>query len=476
MKSKAWTIPGAARLLGPAICAAAVHAALSAWWPAPAVAADASSARVQVRYDGTIWYEGHYPRPHEIRRYRSKAIYSADGRGNVRVDWATWEEGDSANVTPETFLVAGDSVFHRDSPGDKWSLRVGVRGHQGKIQAAAGIPGELGRIVKEQTDKKLGEFMFEGQNFLYVEPHAHPRLGDVIDSVAYLYEGTDKTPAEIFVSLHERDAQWRLSQHLVGAATNTPPDSLFAAPRAFDTEPPEIDFPTAEVKLVQRGPGIWTAEMDDIESRSMIVEFSDHLAVIEMAVGSANGERLIDAAKRQFPGKPVRYALFSHHHPHYLGGLRAAMAEGATVVTTSGNETYVKEIASYPFTIQPDRLAKQPPKPVKVRTFADRIEFADAANQLIAINYGERSNHTDEFVVFWLPRAKLLFEAELGWVTVDGALRASRRAVTLLPWIAEQKLDVERLIQSWPMRGEPAEVPLAKLEGLIPKKSKTTQP
>jgi hypothetical protein len=191
-----------------------------------------------------------------------------------------------------------------------------------------------------------------------------------------------------------------------------------------------------------------------------------------MAVGLA-GERLV--ARDQAPiRQPVRYALFSHHHP-LLGGLRARSPRRHG--GHSQNEAYVKEIASYPFTIQPDRLAGRPPKPVKVRTFTDRIELADAANQLIAINYGERSNHTQEFVIFYFPRQKLIFEAEQGWITVDGVLKATRRAATLTAWIAEQRLDVEQLIQSWPMKGEPAEVSLAKLEGLIPKPTpKATQP
>ncbi len=467
----------APRLCVIALCLVGAVATLGGLAPRAHAAAPAAPTPVQVRYDGTIWYEGHGLKPHAIGVYRSKAIYSANARGGVRVDWSTWKEGDSASAKPETYLVAGDSVFHRDAPGEKWSLLSGNRGHLGRIQAAAGIPSELGRIVREQTDKKSGEFMFDGSSFLYIEKRAHPRLGDVVDSVGYNYVVDPKTPDEILISLHERDAQWRLIQHLVGAPTGAPPESLFAAPRAFDTEPPEIDFPTADVQLVKRAPGIWTADLDDIESRSMIVEFSDHVAIIEMAVGSANGERLVDAAKRQFPGKPVRYALFSHHHPHYLGGLRAAIAEGATVVTTPGNEAYVKEIASYPFTIQPDRLAGQPPRPVKVRTFTDRIELADATNQLIAINYGERSNHTQEFVIFYFPRQKLIFEAEQGWITVDGVLKATRRAATLTAWIAEQKLNVEQLIQSWPMRGEPAEVSLAKLKELIPKPTpKPTKP
>lgn len=429
------------------------------------------SSRTQVRYDGTVTYEGHFKRPHEVRTYHSRAVYSADGRGRVRVDWTTWAEDDSASATPETYLLAGDKVFHRDAPGEKWTLLYDQRKHLGWIQAAAGIPAELGRIVREQTDKNRGEFMFDGSSFLYTEKRAHPRLGDVVDSVGYTYAADPKTPAEILISLHERDAQWRLTQHLVGSPSSAAPDSLFGAPGGpFDFRA-DLDSLVDEPRIVPVAPGLWTAEMEDIDSRSMFVEFENYLAIIEIAVGSANGERLVDAARRKWPSKPIRYALFSHYHPHYLGGLRAMIAEGATVVTTPGNEAYVREIAAYPFTLQPDRLARAP-KPVKIRTFTDRLELKDATNQLVAINYGARSNHTDEFVVFWFPRAKLLFETELGWVTVDGTLRASRRVAPLLAWLAEQRLDVEQLVQSWPMKGEPAEVSRAKLEELVAKSGK----
>jgi glyoxylase-like metal-dependent hydrolase (beta-lactamase superfamily II) len=207
--------------------------------------------------------------------------------------------------------------------------------------------------------------------------------------------------------------------------------------------------------------------MEDIGSRTLIVEFADHLALIEFAVGSSNGERIADATRRRWPGKPIRYALFSHYHPHYIGGIRAMIAEGATVVTTPGNEALVRRMSTLPFTIGPDRLARSP-RPLKLQTFSDRFELADSMNQLVAFNYGMRSDHTDEFVVFWLPRAKLLFEASLGWYrAADGNLRASRLTSPLLAWADEHKLDVARVVQSWPMRGNAPELSRAELDSLV---------
>jgi glyoxylase-like metal-dependent hydrolase (beta-lactamase superfamily II) len=183
-------------------------------------------------------------------------------------------------------------------------------------------------------------------------------------------------------------------------------------------------------------------------------------------LGSVNGERIADAARRRWPDKPIRYLLFSHHHPHYVGGIRAMVAEGATVITTPGNEELVRNLASRPFHTRPDRLAVHP-LPLHVVTFVDRYELSDSTNRLVAINYGERSKHTDEFVVFWLPRQKVLFEASLGWVRVNGALRVSGGVKPLLAWLDEQKMDVDRVVQSWPMRDNEAVVTRARLDSLV---------
>jgi hypothetical protein len=288
----------------------------------------------------------------------------------------------------------------------------------------------------------------------------------VHDSIAYTWGDGDVVPRELRMVLHERDDQWRMTEHLVSWSSQAPAESLLQAPAEFDPPSATPDTLVAEPVIVALAPGIWSVDMEDIDSRSLIVEFADHLAVLEFAVGSANGERLADAARKRWPGKPIRYAFFSHYHPHYAGGLRAMIAEGATVVTTPGNDAFVRKIAALPFTISPDRLARSP-RPLAILTFPDSTELADSTNQLVALNYGNRSQHTDEFVVFWFPRAKLLFETELGWVRDDGKLRAIRRAGPLLAWLADQKMDVQRFVQSWPMRGNAAELSRAELDSLV---------
>jgi hypothetical protein len=430
-----------------AVCFAILCALAAVAAPAAPARADFAADSVALpprtplalRYAGTIDYEGHYRRPGETRRFESEQRYYTDGLGRARLDWATWAKGDTARA-PESFLVIGTGVYHRDSPSSPWRSLEGVRARLARFQVEAGF---------RTRDR--------------IEARAHPRYGDVRDSVVFRPRPGADT---MLVVLHELGSRWRLEQRLAESSDVPFPESLLANPTSPLPAKPDPEALGTEPVIVPLAPGVYRADMEDLDSRSLIVEFADHLAVAEFAESSRNGERLVDALARRWPAKPIRFALFTHHHPHYTGGLRALIAAGATIVTTPGNEAFVREIAARSFRLDPDRLAREP-RPPSIRTFSDRIELADSSNRLVAIDYGERSEHTDEMVVFWVPRAKLLFETELGWFWRDGVLRASSRAGPLLDWIAEQGLDVDRLVQGWPMRGNEWEVARERLARLV---------
>jgi hypothetical protein len=458
---------------------------------------DSFAARgpIEATFDGVVDLEAHFRRPGETRAYFSRRRFLMDAGSAARLDWTTWSAGDSAGE-PESFLSIGTDVFHRDSPSSAWQKLGGERAELARFQIGSGLRWLLfndprastlklaaPRGGRERWTQSLGrrrrELAIESgprRTIVLEDLHAHPRLGDVRDRVAWRFPErpavgvAGEFPESVTVALHERDHQWVLDEALLGARV-TDEDSLLARPVRFEESADDPDSLVAALALVPLAPGVWAADMEDLNTRSLIVEFADHLAVIELAVGSVNGERVIDVAKARWPSKPVRWMLFSHHHPHYAGGLRAAVATGARIVTTPGNERFVRDVVRRPFTLEPDRLARAP-RPLALETFDKRFELADSTNRLVAVNIGARSDHTDEFVIFWLPRAGLVFETEQGWFTSNGELSASRRAEGFLRTLDDEKIAADRFVQSWPMRGTEGELTRARLEELIVKRKR----
>jgi glyoxylase-like metal-dependent hydrolase (beta-lactamase superfamily II) len=73
----------------------------------------------------------------------------------------------------------------------------------------------------------------------------------------------------------------------------------------------------------------------------MVVEFADHVAIVEVPAGEARTLAVIAKAKELVPGKPVTQAIVAHHHVDHTGGLRTAVAEGLTIVYQPGTTGYL---------------------------------------------------------------------------------------------------------------------------------------
>jgi glyoxylase-like metal-dependent hydrolase (beta-lactamase superfamily II) len=215
-------------------------------------------------------------------------------------------------------------------------------------------------------------------------------------------------------------------------------------------------------------PGVHELVLPDADSRSLAIEFADHVVLCETSMDNPAGERLLAALDEHLPGKPVRYVLFGHYHPHYTGGLRPVMARGAAVVAPPLGAAFAREIAARPFRSPPDAFAASGRAPA-IESFTAERTFRDDTNELVAIDIGADSHHTVEYVVFWLPRQQMLFEGDLGWFGgPDGLRGGGQRARGLLKAIDDRKLPVVTLVQSWPTLGSPT-LPCAELRALVAK-------
>lgn len=141
-----------------------------------------------------------------------------------------------------------------------------------------------------------------------------------------------------------------------------------------------------------------------------IVEFQDHLVVIEAPSSEARAIEIIDAAKKSFPGKPIRYVVNTHSHSDHSDGLRTFVAEGAIIITHEINKAYLERVLSAPHTLNPDRLAASP-KTIQIETMGDKRVMTDG-NQLMELHLVKGSQHSEGLLMAYFPKDRILVEAD----------------------------------------------------------------
>jgi glyoxylase-like metal-dependent hydrolase (beta-lactamase superfamily II) len=144
---------------------------------------------------------------------------------------------------------------------------------------------------------------------------------------------------------------------------------------------------------------------------SAVIEFKDHVFVVEGPLDDERASAVIAEAKKLVPSKPIKYMLNTHHHFDHSGGLRAFVAEGVTIITHEMNKPYYEKTLAMPRTLKPDSLSKSPKDP-KFQTITDKYELTDGERTVQLINIKD-NGHNPGMVVAYLPKEKILIEPDL---------------------------------------------------------------
>lgn len=184
------------------------------------------------------------------------------------------------------------------------------------------------------------------------------------------------------------------------------PESAFAKPDGFE----ELPAPTpAAVKETKLGDGVYLFESG---ANSLVVEFADHVMVIEPYAGGRGAKPTINKVREMFPNKPLKYVVITHHHDDHSGGLRSYIAEGIAVVTTAANQRYFENMAAAEFSITRDDQGKQRRKPVFEFVQNKKRVFTDGTQTVEIIDIGP-SPHANEMLIAYLPKEKIVFQGDL---------------------------------------------------------------
>jgi glyoxylase-like metal-dependent hydrolase (beta-lactamase superfamily II) len=172
----------------------------------------------------------------------------------------------------------------------------------------------------------------------------------------------------------------------------------------------------------------------------VLVEFADHLMLIEAPLSEARTLAVIAKARELKPGKPLTQLVMTHHHFDHTAGLRAAISEGLTVITQSGNKAFVETMASRAHSRQPDSLARNAKRPTIETVDSDRV-LKDSTME-VDLYHVNGSPHSDTMLMAYLPKTRALVEVD---VFSPGAA-VQPYAANLIENVASRKLRVERIL------------------------------
>lgn len=234
--------------------------------------------------------------------------------------------------------------------------------------------------------------------------------------------------------------------------------SALAAPDATRAQPmPAPPAPGAAPMLTVAdvAPGIWFVTGGG--NPSIIVEFADHVALVEVAGGDARVQALIAKAKELVPTKPVTQAIITHHHFDHTGGLRAAVAAGLTIITHKVNEAWFREAVTRKHTMAPDALTRAP-RPLRLVPFDDAYPIRDASMEVMLYHLRD-STHGDGILSVYFPRARVYAEVDV-W---NPGAQIQPHVGSLAAEIARRGLQIDRIV---PMHGNAVQ-PYAELQKIV---------
>jgi glyoxylase-like metal-dependent hydrolase (beta-lactamase superfamily II) len=140
-------------------------------------------------------------------------------------------------------------------------------------------------------------------------------------------------------------------------------------------------------------------------------EFDDHITMVEANRPDAALQAILKVVNALVTGKRVTQVIQTHHHFDHSVGLRAAVAEGLTVISRRGNEGIFREMVTRPARLFPDALGRNP-KPLKFMPVDDHLKLKDSTNE-IDIYHIVGNYHMADGVIVHVPASNLLIEADL---------------------------------------------------------------
>jgi glyoxylase-like metal-dependent hydrolase (beta-lactamase superfamily II) len=195
------------------------------------------------------------------------------------------------------------------------------------------------------------------------------------------------------------------------------------------------------VEWLQLAPGVH--KIQGGSHATILVEMRDYLVAVEGPLYEARTAPVVKSIKERFPGKPIRYAIPTHHHLDHAGGIRALMAESAAILVPFNAREFYEKVARAPHTRNPDSLERNR-RAVVIEAFGGGHRVLSDGSRQVEI-YPLPTSHAEDLVVVYLPKEKLLIEAD-HISPRNGEVRPGPRVEEFVQELDKLKLDVATIV------------------------------
>ena len=200
--------------------------------------------------------------------------------------------------------------------------------------------------------------------------------------------------------------------------------------------------PALTVTSEKLGDGLYRLTTGPGSYDSVIVEFRDHIMMLEAGQSEARALAYIAEAKKLIPNKPIRYVMNTHPHSDHTGGLPALVAEGATIITQKNSEAFFEKALNTPRTLLNDTLAKNPKK-AKVEAVSEKKVYSDGT-RTVEMYHVAPVPHSKALMIAYIPKEKILFQGDFSLPAAGQP--GNDHVKALVPILETLKLDFDRYI------------------------------
>jgi hypothetical protein len=389
--------------------------------------------------------------------YRQEPFITAYARTRENMDFSaqrrliqthlTWPESDPGQAESDTTVVVGPEGGVRraeksDSPASRADLEAAryalALGPMRVLLTALRAPDlrfETAQLLRSTLHPVLG-FTWEGRAVrVMINPFNH--LPDAVETVAVFYDHwyqwgdiQQRVYLDNWQTFHgiryptneveERNGMLWESRQVLELDLNPPLDAAEfkmdgqIATKVLQSKGWEAPFKSQEGTKLAPGitlfPGAWNAT---------IVRQDDGLALLESPLSGTYIGGVIDKAKAQNPGQPIKAVLSTSDSWPHVGGVRQVVALGLPVFILDLNKPLLERLIASPRHLQPDLLARSS-RPPLWRIVSQKVQVGTGANRMEL--YPLRGAATERQYMVYFPQHQLLYASDTLALNADGSL------------------------------------------------------